>query len=294
MLSIAQSDNAYYCFEWIPTENGPKVVNYKSIKENFSYRRNNFNEVISKIKPKIRDVSDSLSIVVNINNVKISSYIVDNIENSNQAIDWYEENILDKDYLKKFEVFYYPMNSNENSQLLLVVSFNKVLKKEIKLLASKFSYNLLYLSVDIFSAYMTAQQLYKTPLDQDSLIWKIDKNNLHYLTYYENNNLSSFVSFRISKKSYNFYHKIGTIRAIDVLENFINKIIIERKSYNNIKNIFVYQTKSNYSLIKSYVNDKKLNVKLLNISNIFNEKVKSEYNLLPYVENGISLRGVDV
>ena len=294
MLSIAQSDNAYYCFEWIPTENGPKVVNYKSIKENFSYRRNNFNEVISKIKPKIRDVSDSLSIVVNINNVKISSYIVDNIENSNQAIDWYEENNLDKDYLKKFEVFYYPMNSNENSQLLLVVSFNKVLKKEIKLLASKFSYNLLYLSVDIFSAYMTAQQLYKTPLDQDSLIWKIDKNNLHYLTYYENNNLSSFVSFRISKKSYNFYHKIGTIRAIDVLENFINKIIIERKSYNNIKNIFVYQTKSNYSLIKSYVNDKKLNVKLLNISNIFNEKVKSEYNLLPYVENGISLRGVDV
>ena len=230
MLSIAQSDNAYYCFEWIPTENGPRVVNYKSIKENFSYRKNNFDKVISKLKPKIRDISDSLSIVVNINNVKISSFIIDDIENSNQAIAWYEENILDKNYLKKFEVFYYPINSNENSQLLLVVSFKKILKKEIGLLASKFSYNLLYLSVDIFSAYITAQQLYKIPLNQDALIWKIDKNNLHYLTYYENNNLSSFVSCRISKKSYKFYHKIGTKRTINILENFINKVIIGRKN----------------------------------------------------------------
>ena len=294
MLSIAQSDNAYYCFEWIPTENGPKVVNYKSIKESFSYKKNNFEKAFSNLKPKIKDISDSLSIVVNINNVKISSFIIDSIENANQAIGWYEKNILDKDYLKKFEVFYFPMNSDENSQLLLIVSLNKILKKEIKLLASKFSYNLLYLSVDVFSAYITAQQLYKIPLNQDTLIWKIDKNNLHYLTYYENNNLSSFVSFRISKKSYKFYHKIGTKRAIDVLGNFIDKVIIEKESTNSIQNIFVYQTKSNFSLIKEYINNEKLKIKLLNVSNIFNSKIKNEYNLLPYVENGISLRGVDV
>ena len=123
----------------------------------------------------------------------------------------------------------------------MVLSISKRLKKEIQSLASKFSYNLLYLSVDIFSAYTTVQQLFKIPSKQDILIWKIDKNNFHYFTYYENNELSSFMSFRLSKKSYKIYQKIGLNNKNDILIDFIEKVIVKKKSTNNISNVFVYQ-----------------------------------------------------
>jgi len=294
LLSIAQSDNGYNCFEWIPTEKGPKVINYSFVKDYDCCLENNFEKVISTFKSNSRDASNSLSFTINIKNVNISSFTIDNIKNANSSIDWYEKNILNESYLNKYKIFYYPMNSVENHQEMLTIAIDRNLRNEIQSIASNYSYKLMYLSVDIFSAYISMQQLYKIPKDKDVLIWKIDKNNCHYLTYYTNDNLSSLMVFRLNKKSFNISKKIGGSDSIMMLKRFIDTVLIKDEIFEEIENIFVYQNKSNNIFIKNILKNKETNIRLLDITKIFKDDANNPYKLMPYIENGISLRGVDV
>lgn len=294
MLSIAQSDHGYHCFEWVPTEKGPRVVNFSNIKDKNCCINNDFEIPISSFKIKNNKNSNSLSVVLNSKNVNITSFTINHIDNASQSIIWYENNILNKDYLKNYDVFYYPMKAYKKHQELLVIAVKRNLKEKIISLASEYSYKLMYLSVDIFSAYTLVRQMHNIPQNQNLLLWKIDKNNFHCLTYYEEGFLSSFMIVKCNKKSFNIIKKIGCLKSIDIIEKFILKTIIGKKNCIELSNVFVYQNKKNESLIKSFVNDKKMKIKLLDLSRIFQNKTKNPYNFLSYVENGISFRGIDV
>ncbi len=294
MLSIAQTDNGYYCFEWTPTEKGPRIDNYSLIKDNNCCLNNDFEKPISSFYKNNNQDVKSLAFILNSENVNINSITLEKSINLKDSIDWYESNILDENYLKSFELFYYPLKSKKNSQDLLVISLSKKIKNKIISLSKKYSYKLIYISIDFFSAYITAKQFYKISNKNKCLIWKIKKNNYHCFTLYENDCFSSMVTAKCNRDKYMINKTVGNADSINVIEDFISQTLVQKDYCKRIDDVYVYQTKMNDTLIKSYVNNKKINVKLLDISKIFNFKNKNPYQLLQYVENGISLKGIDV
>ena len=111
MLSIAQSDNGYYCFEWTPTEKGPKVISFKFFKENNCTSINDFEKVLSSHQSQLKNQSNSLSVTLNIKNINVSLIKMDSTDSLSNIIDWYENKILNKEFIKQHEMFYYPLNA---------------------------------------------------------------------------------------------------------------------------------------------------------------------------------------
>ena len=75
---------------------------------------------------------------------------------------------------------------------------------------------------------------------------------------------------------------------------YISWFSLLNKKYESIDSTFVYQTKRDNRYIKNITDDNKLNITLIDITGIFNSSKNNKYLCLPYVENGISLRGIDV
>lgn len=294
MLSIAQSDNGYYCFKWTPTEKGPKVISYKFFEENNSVSINDFEKVISSHQSQLKDQSNSLSVTLNIDNINISSIKMDLTDSLSNIVKWYEDKILNKVFLKQHEMFYYPLNPGYKSTPILVLSIRKKIKSDILTLSKKKGYALMYLSVDIFSAAILVRQLYKIKTSQNMLVWKIEKNNNHRFVFYENDNLSCFLKFRLIKKTFRIITSIGSNKSVELLKEFIQCTLIDDKKYEFVDRTFVYQTKKDNRYIKKITNNDRLNITLIDVASIFNSSKKNKYHYLPYIENGISLRGIDV
>ena len=95
MFSLSQSDNGYYCFEWVPTENGPKIIQYEYIKtKKINHIDTALEKVIESFNPQTKHESKSLSLTLNINNIIISSYRVDTDYSLEDSLLWYNENII--------------------------------------------------------------------------------------------------------------------------------------------------------------------------------------------------------
>ena len=129
MLSISQTNLGYYCFEWTATEQGPKIIQNKfiGVKKNLNEEKT-FNQIIKIFSLKLKEESSSLTIVLNDNQVKISSFRIDKHINSSYYIKWYENNIFDTEYLKEYENYYYPLVSNNYNNYLIVAIKKKYLK----------------------------------------------------------------------------------------------------------------------------------------------------------------------
>ena len=173
MLSISQTELGYYCYEWISTENGPKIINYDyiNIKNNLN-NNDTLNNIINSFKPQLKDESNSLSISLNIKNINISSFKVDKHTAFDKAIYWYENNIIDSDFLKTHELYYYLID-NDNYNLYLVLSIDKFLKNKIINTSKKLKFKLIYLSFDKFSASISVRQLFKLSKNDSYFVWKV-------------------------------------------------------------------------------------------------------------------------
>ena len=191
MLSIAQSETGYYCFQWISTEKGPRIHKYKYVDIQKDINSPNIlKKVINLFDHTLDKKSISLAITLNINNVSISSFKIDERCNLKKTIAWYESTVLDKIFLKNHEMFYYPINDKKNKEYL-VLSIENRIKENIIKMVGELDFNLTYLSVDIFSSAIAAKQLFKIKDTEDMLIWKVGNNNTHYFAFYNNNNFSS-------------------------------------------------------------------------------------------------------
>ena len=89
MLSIAQTDNGYYCFEWFPTEKDPRVDNYLLIKDKNCCFNNDFEKPLAAFPIKNKQHSKSLAFILNSDNVNFNSILVDKNFEIQQSIDWY-------------------------------------------------------------------------------------------------------------------------------------------------------------------------------------------------------------
>ena len=83
MLSISQTTSGFYCIEWSPTEDGPKIIKHKHISINKSIEEEGvLKQIILFFEPTLHTDSTSLSITLNINKFLISQIKCDaNIDN---------------------------------------------------------------------------------------------------------------------------------------------------------------------------------------------------------------------
>ena len=293
MLSISQLDKKYSCYQWVPTEKGPVVSKYGHFKvdsEN-NLDSNHLKKVLKLFQPQKENNSKSLSISLNINNINLTSFETDFNVSDDLAIKWFKNNVLNKDFLKDNHLYFYPINS-DSSKIFLVISIKINLKNNIELFAKELGYNLLHIAVDIFSAGISAKQILKIPKNENFLIWKVDKANKHYLTYYANEDLSSYLEIKIINGNISVIKSIGSEKKVLEIIKCIEGIIKQNDNGNCLENIFIYQTKNDFKQIKNILSlSSKIN--LLDVSSIFEKKI-SKYSAMQYIENGMALRGIDV
>ena len=296
MLSISQTSNFYHCLEWVPSESGIEVVKFEKIKSQLNINDDNLIEsIIDDFNPISKNDSNALSISLDIDNIQISSIEIEPKINIEKYISWYENKILGNHFIDNFDVYYYPIKNNH----LIVMSIDKLIRKKIIKSSKAAGYNLVDINIGIFSAQYSIKQINKFNDLKNYLIWKVDKNKIHYLSYYINDSLCYMAKIKKNPNRITILNEVGNISFNDKIINYVHSVLFESKLKNNFhEKVFVYQSGSNKKNIDFIINK---DIKLLDISNFFNnnKKMKSnkesnKFRFFGYIENANSLKRIDV
>ena len=106
MLSLAQSSGSLFCVEWVPSESGPKVIQYKKIKANFdcSTYENYLDFVLSEFNISSLDLSNMLTLSLSLNHVGLTSFKYDDSISFENYTKWYEQQILGSHIVNNYEL----------------------------------------------------------------------------------------------------------------------------------------------------------------------------------------------
>ena len=182
MLAISQTSSGYYCLEWSSTETGPRIVNCKHISLSEDLESDGaLSKLLGLIIPIQKEETQSISITLNNNNYLISQLEYDSKIGAEKFINWYENKILSKDFLDSYDLYYYKLYKQNT---FLTLSIRKKIKHQLIDCTYSNGYNLLYLSADIFSAAVLVSQFNKFNEKDDYYVWKVGKNNYHYIIHY--------------------------------------------------------------------------------------------------------------
>ena len=291
MFSISQTSRGMFCLEWSSTEDGPKIVNLNHLKSIKSF--NNV-EVISNIVNNfpftIKNQSNSFSVTLDSESVLISSLNIDS-KNINKSINWYENEILGLDFLSNYYNYYYPLICNKEC---LLISIPKLHKDNIINSASNNNLNLIYLSIDIFSTSTLVKQLYIKNSQKDYIIWKICNNNSHTLVVYNNDSIILYIKLKKKENEFFIDFHVGSEDYSNKIVSLLNTILIHKSNNVNMENIFIYQTKENKDTLKDIIDLKIDSIEIIDINLLIPQKSKDFYKFMPYLENGISFKGLDL
>ena len=295
MLSLAQSFNSIFCLEWIPSESGPKILQYKKNKVSFDCTtyKNFLTSVLSDFSISSSNESKVLSLSLDIENVGLTSFKYDNKIPFEDYIQWYEEKILGTYIMNNYDIFYYKLYDTNN--IAMVVYLSKEIKKNIRHSCDENSFKIKHLGVDIFSANISLNQFYKLKKTNSYILWKVHKNNIHYITYFKDGHLTHYMKIRISK-NITVLQNIGSKENQKKIVLFLESLLANKNESNTLtNNIYIYQTKTDSSFIKKMINKNK-NIKLMDIGLKFLKisKKNTNYSLVGFNENGNSLKGIDV
>ncbi len=297
MLSISQNEQNFFCIEWIPSEIGPNVLRYKKIK--FPAPENNYknflDDILSNINIDSQNDSNTLTLSLDINNIGLTSFNYDPLIPFQEYKVWYEDRILGPYVKENYDIYYYNLHDAENTVMVIYIS--KLVKKNILDSCKKNKYRLLHLGVDIFSANFSTNMFGSQKYD-NYVLWKILKNNFHMITYYEKGILKHVMKIK-KTNSLETVFSIGDKITKDKLEKMLYKLLINQRKNSKIiefDQVYIYQNKTDSSQIKKIKIRSSKKIKIMDIGSSFLRKKvnKIQYNLLPYNENGNSLRGIDV
>tara|TARA_B100000941_G_scaffold86314_2_gene59586 strand:+ start:17158 stop:18051 length:894 start_codon:yes stop_codon:yes gene_type:complete len=297
LLSISQASNCLSCVEWLPSESGPGVVQYKKIAFQDKSFINFLENILGKLDNKIHEgTNKNLTLSLDSNNVSISSFKYDKSISLKEKIDWYENIFLGPYVLKNYDIYYYSLEPI--SAEILVIYIDKQIKKNILESCEKHGFNLKHLSIDIFSA-NSSLNMYNGP-NENYILWKIGKNKNHTLLFFKDKNFSNYINFNLYKKIeilQSFGSEYYTEKLVSTIEHLVSYQKMKSLDIDFFDQIYVYQTKNNYDLLKQISSIDTNTITLMNIGSKFlnkNSKNKISYNLLSFNENGNSLEGIDV
>jgi hypothetical protein len=276
--------------EWSSTEDGPKIVNLNHLKSIKNFKNTEvITNIVNSFHFTIKNQSNSLSVTLDSEGVLISSLNIDS-KNINKSINWYENEILGLDFLSNYYNYYYPLVCDNEC---LLISIPKVCQDNIINSASDNNLNLIYLSVDIFSTSTLVKQLYIKKSKEDYIIWKICNNNSHTLVVYNKDNIILYIKLKKKENQFIVDFHVGSEQYSSKIVNLLNTTLIQKSNNVNMKNIFVYQTKENKDILKQVIDLKIDCIKIININLLIPQKCK-DFKFMPYLENGISFKGLDL
>ena len=295
MLSLAQNSNSIFCLEWIPSESGPKILQYRKNEISFdpTTYKNFLNSVLSSFSINQSMESKVLSLSLDIENIGIASFRYDDQIPFEDYTQWYEEKVLGSYIIKNYDIYYYRLYDSHN--IAMVIYINKEMKKNIIESCNENNFKIKHLGIDIFSANISLNQIYKPKKITSYILWKVHKNNIHYITYFKDNQLTHYAKVRISK-DVNALQYVGSKKNQEKILLFAKSLLTDTKNISTLtNNIYVYQTKTDSSFIKKVIN-KHNNIKLMDIGLNFLAKNRknTNYSLIAFNENGNSLKGIDV
>ena len=291
MLAISETSNGYFCFEWFITEDGPKIVNFQhlNIKTDLSDTKS-LRNILTALKPTLKNESNSLSLCLSNTNYSLSEFKYDSEFGLKKSVDWYENSFLNTEYSNNHFINYYPLLQN-NSFLVLTIS--KKIKNSLVETANDLGYDLVYLSTDIFSASTGIRQLYKLKKNKGYLVWKLAKNNYHYLIHMKDERICSYLKAKKSGKNIKRIIEIGDKVVLNKMSALLFSTIIENKVNEDFNHIYIYQTKNDKNNLQ-FINKINKNINIVDFSCIAFENKKNKMTYNQYAENGISFRGLDV
>ena len=88
---------------------------------------------------------------------------------------------------------------------------------------------------------------------------------------------------------------IGNKIYEELLVNCVNEILINKSNFHRFSNIYVYQTKQARNDLDRIIDMNFKNIKILSFNKLFD--IYDDLDLLkymPFVENGITFKGLDV
>ena len=280
-----------FCLEWSSTEDGPKIVNLSHLKSIKSFNNVEIiSNIVSNFHFTIKNQSNSFSVTLDSESVLISSLNIDS-KNINKSINWYENEILGLDFLSNYYNYYYPLICNNEC---LLISIPKLYKDNIINSASNNNLNLIYLSIDIFSTSTLVKQLYIKNSQKDYIIWKICNNNSHTLVIYNNDDIILYIKLKKKENEFIIDFHVGSEDYSNKIVSLLNTILIHKSNNVNMENIFIYQTKENKDTLKDIIDLKIDSIKIIDINLLIPQKSKDFYKFMPYLENGISFKGLDL
>ena len=117
MLSLAQNAQSFFCIEWIPTENGPSVVNYNKIKLSnpLNSYKNFLDKVFNHADFNFQNDSKTITLSLDINNVGITSFKYDSMIPLEDFRNWYEKKILGAYIVDNYDIYYYPLEDTKEN-----------------------------------------------------------------------------------------------------------------------------------------------------------------------------------
>ena len=296
MLSISQTSNFYHCLEWIPSESGIEVVKFQKIKSKLNIDNDNLiKSIIDDFNPISKNDSNALSISLDIENIQISSIEIEPKIDVEKYISWYENKVLGSHFIENFDIFYYPIINNN----LVTISIDKLFRKKLIKSSKSAGYNLVDINVGIFSAQYSIKQINKLNDLKNYLLWKVDKKNIHYLSFYLNDCFSFMMKIKKRTNEIIVLNEVGDINYKNNIVDYVRSILFESKQKSNFsEKVFIYQSGNDKNNIEFAI---KNNIELLDISNFFNNKMKAEtnkennkYKFFGYIENATSLKKIDV
>ena len=114
----------------------------------------------------------------------------------------------------------------------MIVYINKIARKRLIKSSKNSGYNLIDLNISIFSANIALKQIIKVKSLKNYMIWKIEKNNLHHLSYYQEEEFLFMMTIKHSKEKIEILHSAGDPQYQNNIITYIESVLIHLKEEN--------------------------------------------------------------
>lgn len=298
MLSIAQINDSFHYLHWIPSEHGPLINGYGSLKfPNISLSEPGsllkiFKSVLKEVKIEIPVFTFSLDI----KELQISTTVSHPDINIKEFLSWQYSHNYNDQFLESYQSYSYHLKS-ENQTLINLHIPNKI-KESFDEAMKELSGELRNVSLGIFSAEIGARQWLKANDIGSYIIWRLGKYKTDQLIAVERNEMICYCQI---KRTGAQIKKVLVCGQENKLDDFI--LDLEHYNQNKLKSfksadmVYAYIGEGSKSELKKLCESEISNIKLLNPLSVVECEDNHPGNLYassPLAETGASFRGIDV
>ncbi len=292
MIALTQHGNRFNYLSWIPSESGPLISNFGTVKspQNFLFKNGDFSIILQNVLGNVDGIKPRFQFSLDAQQIFFSQSFI----NDSEYLSWEQDTQLEKSFFNNYDTHNYPFNNCQ----LLNIHIPTSLKNNIIDAIRDINGEIRGINIGIFSAEIGARQWYHANQLESYVIWNFGKNHTDEALIIQGNELKAYFKFKRLKQQakliYLFGDSILTQKFIESVELWLSSDIDE---INSFEKVFVYSNDDKNKDIKSIIGAEIHNVKLLNPFDILEtteiEKV-NPFRGASFAETGAGFRGIDV